>query len=119
RDRVMAGGVRLDGGASMIPLKVTGGTVSGGVTNLGNGLSDSNFAATLSSRNTQSGSVRYVDLGNGQGTTTVSNHEEASLVVANTPDTLYLYNAFESTATSPDSIGLQYEVEFSGAAPMH
>lgn len=119
RYRVKADRAPLYGGANIIPLNVTSGTVSVGVTNLGNGLSDSNFTATLSIRNTQSGSVRYVDLVNGQGTTTVSNNEEASLVVANTPDTLYLYNAFESTATSPDSIGLQYEVEFSGAAPMH
>lgn len=98
---------------------MTSGTLNVRVINLGNGLSDSNFTATLSIRNTQSGAVRYVDLVNGQGSTDVTLNEEVTLVVANTPNNLYLYNAFESTETSPDAIGLQYEVEINGAAPMH
>ena len=119
RYRVKADRAPLYGGANITPLSVSSGTVNARVINLGNGLSDSNFTATLSIRNTQSGSVRYVDLVNGAANTAVANNEEVSLVVANTPNNLYLYNAFESTTSSPDAIGLQYEVELTGAAPMH
>ncbi|WP_084646061.1 cellulose binding domain-containing protein [Marinimicrobium agarilyticum] len=105
-------------GANITPLNVTGnGQVDVQVTNLGNGLSDSDFTATLSIRNTSSGSVRYVDLINGAGSTTVADNEEVSLVVANTPLSVYQYNAFESTESSPESIGLRYEVEIDGAVP--
>lgn len=107
-------------GANITPLNVSGGgEVSVQVTNLGNGLSDSHFTATLSVRNTQSGDVRYVDLVNGAGSATIANNEEVSLVVANTPDNLYQYDAFQSTDTSPESIGLRYEVEIDGAVPAH
>ncbi len=119
RYRVKADRAPLYGGANLTPLNVTSGALNVRVINLGNGLSDSNFTATLSIRNTQSGAVRYVDLVNGQGSTDVTLNEEVTLVVANTPNTLYLYNAFESTESSPDAIGLQYEVEINGAAPMH
>jgi len=105
------------GGANIIPLKVTGNTVYVEVTNLGNSLPDSNFTATLAVRNTNNGSVRYVDLPGGVGQTTVGSNEEASLVVVNTPDNLIQYDAFNSTASSPESIGLNYQVQITGAAP--
>ena len=65
------------------------GDVSVQVTNLGNGLPESNLTATLSIRSSD-GSVRYVDLPNGSGQATIGAGEEASLVVVNTPDTLYI-----------------------------
>jgi hypothetical protein len=120
RYRVKADRAPLYAGANITPLNVTaGGNVSVSVTNLGNGLSDSNYTATLSIRNTNSGNVRYVDVVSGAASATVASNEEVSLVVANTPNNLYLFNAFESTETSSDSIGLQYEVELTGAVPMH
>jgi hypothetical protein len=86
------------------------------VTNLGNGRSESNFTATLSVRSS-SGAVRYVDLPNGAGQATVASGEEASLVVVNTPNMLYQYNAFETGASSPEAIGLNYRVQITGATP--
>ncbi|MFZ5891402.1 MAG: DUF6055 domain-containing protein [Myxococcota bacterium] len=103
------------GGANIIPLTGTG-EVSVQVTNLGNGLSESNFTATLAIRAT-SGAVRYVDLPNGAGSASVASTEEASLVVVNTPTKLYQYDAFASTASSPESIGLNYRVQITGATP--
>jgi len=103
------------GGANIIPLTGTG-NVSVQVTNLGNGRSESNFTATLSVRSS-SGAVRYVDLPNGSGQATVASGEEASLVVVNTPSMLYQYDAFETTASSPESIGLNYQVQITGATP--
>jgi hypothetical protein len=103
------------GGSNIIPL--TGASnVSVQVTNLGNGRTESNFTATLSIRS-NSGPVRYVDLPNGAGQATVASNEEASLVVVNTPNTLYQYDAFQTTASSPESIGLNYEVQITGATP--
>jgi hypothetical protein len=103
------------GGANIIPL--TGASnVSVQITNLGNGRTESNFTATLSIRS-NSGAVRYVDLPNGTGQATVASNEEASLVVVNTPNTLYQYDAFQTTASSPESIGLNYEVRLTGATP--
>jgi len=104
------------GGANIIPLRMTGSMVSVTVTNLGNGLSGSNFTATLAVRSS-SGSVRYVDLPDGSGQTTVGSGEEASLVVVNTPDSLIQYDAFESGSNSPEIIGLNYQVQCTGAAP--
>jgi hypothetical protein len=102
------------GGANIIPL--TGASnVQVQVTNLGNGRSESNFTATLSIRS--SSGVRYVDLPNGAGQASVAGGEEASLVVVNTPNTLYQYDAFQTTASSPESIGLNYEVRITGAVP--
>lgn len=120
RYRVKANRAPLYAGANITPLNVTGGgNVSVSVTNLGNGLSDSNYSAMLSVRNTNTGAVRYVTVLNGAASAVIASNEEVSLVVANTPNNLYLFNAFESTETSSDSIGLQYEVELTGAAPMH
>ncbi|PTT75093.1 hypothetical protein DBR42_29675, partial [Pelomonas sp. HMWF004] len=105
-------------GANIIPLTVaSGGNVTVRVTNLGNSQSGSGFTATLSIRNTTSGLVRYVDLVGGSGSATVASNEEASLVVVNTPTSLIQYDAFQSTDTSPESIGLRYELQLTGAVP--
>ena len=104
-------------GANITPLNVTANQVSISITNLGNGLDGSNFTATLSVRNTSNGQIRYVDLPNGQGSTAIAASEEVSLVVANTPDALIQFNAFESSETTPDYIGLNYEVQIDGAIP--
>lgn len=107
-------------GANIIPLDVTGdGTISIEVTNLGNGLDDSNFTATLSILQTDD-TVRYVDLPGGVGGATVAVGEEVTLVVANTPDNLYMYNPsdFGAAETSdPANTGLDYSVVITGAAP--
>ncbi|HEY0892004.1 MAG TPA: DUF6055 domain-containing protein, partial [Cellvibrio sp.] len=104
-------------GSNIIPLTATGsGDINIQVTNLGNGLSDSNFTAIVAIKATNN-SVRYVDLANGAGSFQLASGEEASLVVTNTPDSLYLYNAFESTSTNPESIGLNYQVQILGARP--
>ncbi|HCS66649.1 MAG TPA: hypothetical protein DIW64_22740, partial [Cellvibrio sp.] len=104
-------------GSNIIPLTATGsGEINIQVTNLGNGLSDSNFTAIVAIKATNN-SVRYVDLANGAGSFQLVSGEESSLVVTNTPDSLYLYNAFESTSTNPESIGLNYQVQILGARP--
>ncbi|MEN0036044.1 MAG: cellulose binding domain-containing protein [Cellvibrio sp.] len=104
-------------GSNIIPLTATGtGQISIQVTNLGNGLSDSGFTAVVAIK-AANNSVRYVDLPNGTGSFQLATSEESSLVVTNTPTSLYLYNAFESTATSPESIGLNYQVQILGARP--
>lgn len=105
------------GGANIMPLAVTGnGVVEVDVTNLGNGLQGSNFTATLAIRSSN-GSVRYVDLPDGFGQASVGANEEASLVVVNTPDSLIQYDAFQSGSNSPESIGLNYQVQITGAVP--
>jgi hypothetical protein len=101
------------GGANIIPLSGSG-SVSVRVTNSGNGLQESDFTATLAVR-AGNGSVRYVDLPDGAGQTTVGSGEEASLVVVNTPSTLYQYDAFR--AGNPELVGLNYRVQITGAAP--
>ncbi|MDA8138930.1 MAG: hypothetical protein M0036_09780, partial [Desulfobacteraceae bacterium] len=63
------------------------------------------------------GSVRYVNLANGSGQATIGTNEEASLVVVNTPDSLIQYDAFESSSNSPECVGLNYQVQITGAAP--
>lgn len=104
-------------GSNIIPLMATGtGQISIQVTNLGNGLSDSGFTAVVAIKASNNG-VRYVDLPNGTGSFQLASGEESSLVVTNTPTSLYLYNAFESTTTSPESIGLNYQVQILGARP--
>jgi len=104
-------------GSNIIPLTATGsGEINLQVTNLGNGLSDSNFTAIVAIK-AANNSVRYVALANGSGSFQLAAGEESSLVVTNTPDSLYLYNAFESTSASADAIGLNYQVQILGARP--
>jgi len=71
------------------------------------------FTATLAVR-AASGDVRYVQLPKGAGGTTVAVGEEAMLVVANTPDTLYLYDPF--SLTREVSQGLDYQVQITGVS---
>ncbi len=108
------------GGANLIPLAVSsGGDVGIEITNLGNGLPESNFTATLSIRRSD-GTVRYVDLPGGSGQVTIDSGEEATLVVVNTPDTLYLYDpqtVGPDPSSAPENTGLNYEVQIVGAAP--
>jgi hypothetical protein len=116
--RVLSARQPMYGGANINPLTVTGsGSVSFTVRNLGNGLADSNFTATVAIRNTSSGAVRYVQLANGTGSASIASGEEASLVVANTPNSLITYDAFASTGSAPDLKGLNYEVVIVGAKP--
>jgi hypothetical protein len=103
------------GGANITPIKVSGsGDVSVTITNLGNGLSESNFTATLAIR-AADGAVRYVDLPMGTGQATIASTEEASLVVVNTPDKLYLFDP--QSIGSPENVGLNYKVQLTGATP--
>lgn len=105
------------GGANINPLSVTdNGDISVQVTNLGNGLPESNFTATLAVHSND-GSVRYIDLPNGAGQTTIGNGEEASLVVVNTPDTLYMFDP--QYVGNPETVGLNYEVQITGAVPSY
>jgi hypothetical protein len=106
-------------GANIIPLKASGTDIGVQVTNLGNGRSDSAFTATLAIRSS-AGAVRYVDLPGGTGQVTLASGEEASLVVANTPTGLYLFDpaTIDATvSTDPANIGLNYQVQLTGATP--
>ncbi|KAF1811817.1 hypothetical protein P152DRAFT_52328 [Eremomyces bilateralis CBS 781.70] len=94
-------------GASIIPLKGTG-AVTAKVT------ANAPFTATLAIRS-QNGSVRYVDLANGAGEATRASGEEATLVIANTPSSLALYDAFSITGVVAQ--GLDYQVQLTGATP--
>lgn len=115
--RVKSGRQPQYGGANIIPLSVNGnGTVNVSVTNLGNGRAESNFTATLALR-AGNGATRYVELQGGSGQVTVASNEEVSLVVVNTPDTLYQYDAFRTSSSSPEAAGLNYQVQIIGAAP--
>ncbi len=116
----VAGRAPRYGGANIVPLEVTGnGTVSVQVTNLGNGLPESDFVATLSVR-AAGGSVRYVDLPDGAGQATVGGDEEVSLVVVNAPDELYLFDPEfidAEPSSDPANTELHYEVQITGATP--
>ncbi|KAI1155603.1 hypothetical protein F4825DRAFT_468422 [Nemania diffusa] len=94
-------------GANIIPLKPTGGVVSATVT------ASSPFTATLAVR-ASTGTVRYVDLTDGKGQVTLGSGEAASLVVANTPNTLYLYDPF--SLSSDVAKGLDYQLQLTGAS---
>ncbi|KZL74390.1 dockerin type 1 [Colletotrichum incanum] len=93
-------------GANIIPLKTSGGKVDVKVTSSGE------FTATLAIKG--SSEVRYVALANGAGSAEVTSGEEASLVVANTPKTLILYDGFE-LASSEANKGLDYSFTLTGA----
>ncbi|OJJ00823.1 hypothetical protein ASPVEDRAFT_40331 [Aspergillus versicolor CBS 583.65] len=95
-------------GANINPITVSGGSVSVTVQ------SDKAFTATLAVRDTDAGSVRYVDLENGSGEVTVGSSEEASLVVVNTPEELIQYDPFE--LSSEVKAGLDYTVQITGGS---
>lgn len=92
-------------GASIIPLKGTG-SVTVNVT------ASMPFSGTLAVRGSE-GSVRYAGLEEGNGQVLVASGEEATLVVVNTPDTLYLYDPF--SVTPEVSRGMDYQVQITGA----
>jgi hypothetical protein len=92
-------------GANIIPIKGTG-AITATVT------ATAPFTATLAIRSA-SGAVQYLVLANGTGNTTVASGEEATLVVVNTPSTLYLYDPF--SLSSEASRGLDYQLQLTGA----
>ncbi len=117
RYRVLADRRPMYGGSTITPLKVTdtAGNISLTITKLSRQV-DSNFTATLSVRNKTNGATRYLDLPNGSVQAKIAPTEEVSLVVVNTHNTLIEYDAEESEPTSPESIGLDYEVKITGAS---
>lgn len=117
--RVRASRRPMYGGSNIIPLGFTGEEeLYFSVQNLGNGLTESALTATLAVR-AANGSVRYVRLVDGVGFVELQLGDEATLIVVNTPTTLYQFNAFESTDDSPDRRGLDYQVQMIGAVPLH
>ena len=91
-------------GASIIPLKATGSTVSVVVTTSGQ------YTATLSVKS--GSSTRYVDVVDGKGSVTLASGEEATLVVANTP-ALIQYDPFAITADV--NKGMSFSIQLTGA----
>lgn len=115
--RVRAARRPMYGGSNIIPLQVTDdGEVFISVMNLGNGLADSNFTAIVAIR-AADGRVQYQPLRHGTGSFRLLAGEDATLVISNTPDTLYQFNAFQSTSDSADRRGLNYQVQIVGAQP--
>jgi hypothetical protein len=94
-------------GANIIPLKGTG-KITAKVT------SSAPFTATLAVLAGDE-SVRYVDLVDGAGETTLESGEEATLVVANTPAALVQYDGFKISGEVAK--GLDYTVALTGATP--
>ncbi|KAF9878431.1 dockerin type 1 [Colletotrichum karsti] len=94
-------------GANIIPLKNPSGTVTVKITTSGQ------LTSHLVVRNTGSNAVRYVELANGQGSVSVAGGEEASLVVANTPANLILYDPF--SLGSDTNTGVDYSFTLTGA----
>ncbi|OTB00463.1 hypothetical protein M426DRAFT_65794 [Hypoxylon sp. CI-4A] len=93
-------------GANIIPLKATGTSVSVAIT------TTTPYTATLAIKGSN-GTVRYVDVVDNKAEVTLASGEEVSLVVANTPSTLYLYDPF--SLTSDVNRGLDYQVQITGA----
>ncbi|KAI2617882.1 hypothetical protein GGR54DRAFT_607274 [Hypoxylon sp. NC1633] len=93
-------------GSNIIPLKATGTSVSATIT------ATAPYTATLAIK-ASSGTVRYIEAANNVVSATLASGEEASLVVVNTPSTLYLYDPF--SLTSDVSRGLDYQVQITGA----
>jgi Family of unknown function (DUF6055) len=102
------------GGANITPLRATATTVEVVVNHVGTGRPESGLTATLAIR-AASGTVRYVDLPGGRGQAALASGDELSLVVVNTPSTLYLFDP--ERVSSPENLGLDYAVELRGAVP--
>ncbi|EPS40512.1 hypothetical protein H072_5641 [Dactylellina haptotyla CBS 200.50] len=98
-------------GANIVPLKKSG-AVTVTVSVSGATLS---YTATLSIRNTSSGATRYVALSGGSASASVASNEEVMFVIANTPSSPILYDAF--SLSSEVKNGLDYSVTISGATP--
>ncbi|KAF3064884.1 hypothetical protein GL218_01001 [Daldinia childiae] len=94
-------------GANIIPLKATGSSISITVT------ATAPYTATLAVKGS-SGAVRYIEVANNKVQANLASGEEATLVVANTPSTLYLYDPF--SLTSDVSRGLDYQLQITGAS---
>lgn len=95
-------------GANIMPLTASAGAeVSVAVT------ADAAFTATLAAYDSAAGTVRYVDLADGKGSVTLESGEEVSLVVANTPADLILYDGF--SLTDDVTTGLNYSFTLTGA----
>ncbi|KAI6082540.1 hypothetical protein F4821DRAFT_281743 [Hypoxylon rubiginosum] len=94
-------------GANIIPLRVTGTSISATVT------ATAPYTASLAIK-ASNGSVRYVEVVDNKAQASLASGEEASLVVVNTPNTLYLYDPF--SLTSDVSRGLDYRVQLTGAS---
>jgi hypothetical protein len=98
-------------GANIIPLKKTGDVVI--AVRVTTAVANTSYTATLAVRNTASLAVRYLVLVDGSLSANVATGEEATLVVANTPATLLLFDPFNLSADA--SRGLDYQVSISGA----
>ncbi|KAI4865737.1 hypothetical protein F4820DRAFT_419617 [Hypoxylon rubiginosum] len=94
-------------GANIIPLKATGTSISVTVT------ATAPYTATLAVK-ASNGSVRYIGIVDNKAQISLASGEEASLVVVNTPSTLYLYDPF--SLTSDVSRGLDYQIQLTGAS---
>ncbi|KAI1388080.1 uncharacterized protein F4822DRAFT_301507 [Hypoxylon trugodes] len=94
-------------GANIIPLKATGASISVTVT------ATAPYTASLAIK-ASNGAVRYVEVADNKAQATLASGEEASLVVVNTPNTLYLYDPF--SLTSDVSRGLDYSIQLTGAS---
>ncbi|KAL2674201.1 hypothetical protein Neosp_012651 [[Neocosmospora] mangrovei] len=97
-------------GCNIIPLTTSGATTVQVDIKLAE---EAEYTATFAVRDTASGSVRYKTLEAGSGSIKVSDGEEISLVVANTPADPILYDGFK--LTSDVQKGLDYSFTLSGA----
>ncbi|ERS96691.1 hypothetical protein HMPREF1624_06900 [Sporothrix schenckii ATCC 58251] len=100
-------------GASIVPLKAAGTTVSVNIT------ASAPYTATLVTRRPtasgRSSNCSYTDVLHGTAQITVSAGDELALVVANTPDQLLSYDPFNMPAAA--NRGLDYQVQLTGATP--
>lgn len=93
-------------GANIIPLRATGTSIGVTVT------ANAPYTASLAIK-ASNGAVRYVQVADNKAQVTLASGEEATLVVVNTPNTLYLYDPF--SLTSDVSRGLDYSIQLTGA----
>ncbi|KAK3356574.1 hypothetical protein B0T25DRAFT_589154 [Lasiosphaeria hispida] len=93
-------------GASIINLKVTSSNLVVNVT------ANAPFTATLVVR-AANGFIRYISLPGGNGQASVGGGDEAAIAVANTPDSLVLFDPFQLTAET--NTGLDYQIVLNGA----
>jgi hypothetical protein len=91
-------------GANIIPLKASAGSVSVQIT------ASAKYTATLAISG--SSGIRYVDV-NASATAQVASGEKISLVIANTPDNLILYDPFSLSSEAKQ--GLDYSFTLTGA----
>ncbi|KAK4113159.1 hypothetical protein N656DRAFT_684133, partial [Canariomyces notabilis] len=102
-------------GANITPLRKTGAvTVTINII-AADAASQAACRATLAVRNISSGAVRYLTLVDGRvSAASVAADEEATLVVANAPTALIVYNP-AALQGSPANVGMQYTVTMTGA----